>query len=88
MSSMRRRLQGIPAIVAVAKKRLAHAPAIYTETAIQQNAGLVSLCRDELAKTEVAKGAAELHAAALAAAASLQDFQTFLEKDLAKRSDG
>jgi uncharacterized protein (DUF885 family) len=88
MKSMRVRLQGIPAIVAAAKKRLAHPPAIYTETAIQQNKGLVALCKDDLAKTKVGAGEAELHAAALTAAAALEDFQVFLEKDLLSRSDG
>ena len=88
MTSMRARLLGIPAIVAAAKKRLAHPPAIYTETAIQQNKGLVSLCRDELATMKVPTNEAELHAAALTAAQALEDFQVFLEKELLPRSDG
>ena len=90
MRSLRGRLAGIPAIVAVAKKRLVHPPRVFTETAIQQNKGLVDLCDTGLA-ADIAKVPAEradLEAAAKGAAASLREFQTFLEKDLLARSDG
>ncbi len=90
MRSLRARLAGIPAIVQVAKKRLAHAPRVHTETAIQQNKGLIETCEKGLAE-DVAKEPAlkaELEAAAKTAAAALRDFQTFLEKDLLPRSDG
>ncbi len=90
MRSVRGRLAGVPAIVAVAKKRLAHAPRVHTETAIQQNKGLVELCDKGLA-ADFAKEPdqkADLEAAAKAAAAALRDFQAFLEKELLPKSDG
>jgi uncharacterized protein (DUF885 family) len=90
MTNLRARLESIPKIIAVAKKRLQRPAHIYTETAIQQNAGLVTLCEHDLgphfAKVPAQKAA--LEAAAKAAADALKDFQTFLEKDLLPRSDG
>jgi uncharacterized protein (DUF885 family) len=90
MKDLLGRLEGVPAILNVAKKRLQHAPKVYTETAIQQNSGLVALCDKELAEhfAKVPAQKAALEAAAKKAAAALKDFQTFLEKDLLPRSDG
>ncbi len=90
LASLRGRLEGIPAIVAAAKQRLAHPAKVHTETAIQQNAGLVSLVEADL-YTQFATAADEraaIEPAAKKAAAALKDFQTFLEKDLLARSDG
>lgn len=90
MKSLLSRLEGVPRIVQAAKKRLKRPPKIFTETAIQQNQGLVALCKTELAphfaKVPVQKAA--LEAAAKGAAAALEEFQTFLEKELLPRSDG
>jgi uncharacterized protein (DUF885 family) len=90
MKSVRGRLDGIPAIVAVAKKRLTGSPEIHTKTAIQQNKGLIELCEKGLAEQIAAVPAqkADLEASARRAAAALKDFQTFLEKDLLPRSKG
>jgi uncharacterized protein (DUF885 family) len=90
MTSLAGRLEGIPAIVAVAKQRLQHSAKIQTETAIQQNAGLIALVEKELPPKFAAVPAQKdkLAAAATKAAAALHDLQTFLEKDLLKRSDG
>jgi uncharacterized protein (DUF885 family) len=85
LASLRSRLAGVPAIVAVAKKRLQRPPKIFTETAITQNTGLVALCEHlpgEFAKDKAAAAAGK------DAAAALKDFQTFLEKELLPRSDG
>lgn len=97
------RLEGIPALVEAAKKRLANPPKVFTETAIQQNKGLIALCETELpesfakaplsAARESAGGAAAaqkaaLEAAAKKAAAALHDLQTFFEKELLPRSTG
>ena len=81
-ASLRARLDGIPAIVAVAKQRLAHPAKINTEIAIKQNAGLIGLVEGELGKRP------ELAASTKPAAAALHDLQTFFEKDLLARSDG
>ncbi len=74
-----------------AEQRLTAAPPrIHTETAIPQNKGLIALCKSELPAlfASVPAQQAELDAAARAAAAALEDFQAFLEKDLLPRSDG
>lgn len=90
VKSITGRLKGIPAVVAVAKKRLKAPPEVHTKTAIDQNKGLISLCESGLAdiRDKAPAEAAALDEAAKAAAASLKDFQTFLEKDLLPRSSG
>jgi hypothetical protein len=90
MGNLRSRLAAIPAIVAVAKARLRNPPRIHTETAIKQLRGLVELCEhglsDAMAHVPELRPAVEV--AATTAAASLRDFQSFLEKDLLARSTG
>jgi len=90
MKSLLGRLRGIPKIVAVAKARLVNPSQIHTDTAINQNKGLVALCDKDILvhfdKAPVLKP--DLTEAAKKAAAALKDFQTFLEKDLLPRSKG
>ena len=90
MQSLRARLEGVPKIVDAAEKRLGHPAKIFTETAIQQNKGLIALCEHDLAAdfAKVPAQKAALEAAAKVAANALQGFQHFLEKDLLPRSDG
>lgn len=90
MKSLQGRLEGVPAIVAAAKKRLKNPPKIHTETAIQQNKGLFALCQSGLREhfVKVPAQKAALEAAATGAARALSDFQVFLEKDLLGRSGG
>ncbi|HET9624923.1 MAG TPA: DUF885 domain-containing protein [Kofleriaceae bacterium] len=90
MTALRGRLEGIPALVAVARQRLGHPAKVETETAIAQNKGLIGLVEKELAAkfAEVPAQQAALTEAAKRAAAALHDFQGFLEKDLMARSDG
>ncbi|HEX2691354.1 MAG TPA: DUF885 domain-containing protein [Kofleriaceae bacterium] len=90
MASLLGRLAGIPAIVAVARQRLAHAAKVQTETAIQQTKGLVTLVETQLAAlfAQVPAQKDQLTAAAARAAAALHDLQRFLENDLLPRSDG
>ncbi len=89
-TSLEKRLDGVAVVVAAAKSRLAHSPHVSTETAIDQNRGLIGLCEQEVpafaAKVPAKK--ASLVAAAGRCATALHDFQTFLEKDLLPRSDG
>jgi uncharacterized protein (DUF885 family) len=91
LASLRGRLLGIGAMVAVAKARLGTPSRIHTETAIKQNKGLVALMKGGLAE-QLAKvspeSKKETEAAAKTAAAALEDFQRFLEKDLLPRSTG
>ena len=46
--NLRKRLEGIPAVIAQAKANLKHSPKIYTETAIEQTQGAISLVREGL----------------------------------------
>jgi uncharacterized protein (DUF885 family) len=91
MRSLSARLSRLPALVATAKKRLASPPRIHTETAIEQNKGLISLCRNGLIVPLAMVSPAErveVLAAAKVAEAALVDFQLFLEKKLMPRSTG
>jgi uncharacterized protein (DUF885 family) len=89
MRSLKGRLEGIPAVVAAAKARLKKPPKVFTETAIQQNQGLIALCEQGLAEhfAKVPGEKPALEVAAKAAAAALHDLQTFFEKELLPRSD-
>jgi uncharacterized protein (DUF885 family) len=90
MASLGGRLDGIPAVVAAARQRLGHPSKVATETAIQQNKGLIGLVENELAAqfAQVPGKERELLAAAKRAGAALHDFQRFLETELLPRSDG
>jgi len=90
MTSLLGRLDGIPALVMVAKQRLGHPAKIQTETAIQQNKGLIALVETQLAAqfAKVPARQRELTEAAKRAATALHDFQHFLEAELLARSDG
>ena len=90
MRSVEGRLEGIPAIVASAEKTLGRPSKIQTETAIKQTKGLLALCTSDIPAEAVKVPAqkAGLDAAAARAAASLEGFLAFLEKDLLPRSDG
>ena len=91
MQSLLLRLRGIAKLVSVAKARLQHPPRVYTETALEQNRGLIHLVdgglRGDFAQEPPAQQKALTEAAAQASAA-LSDFQIFLEKDLLPRSTG
>jgi hypothetical protein len=91
MRSLRGRLAGVPTLVAVGKRRLQHPPRIATETAIEQLKGFVALCDTELAAVAGKLPDADrapFEAARETAAASLRDFQGWLQTDLLPRSDG
>jgi uncharacterized protein (DUF885 family) len=90
MASLGARLDGIPAVVAAAKQRLGHPSKVATETAIQQNKGLIGLVENELTAqfAQVPGKERELAAAAKRAGDALRDFQRFLETELLARSDG
>ncbi len=90
MESLRQRLEALPALIAQAKANLQHPSKVATQTAIDQNNGLVDLVSESLPaefdKEPTQKAA--LAAAAAKALAALRDFGTFLHKDLLERSDG
>jgi uncharacterized protein (DUF885 family) len=90
MGNLRSRLEGIPGIIEIAKKRLKNPARVRTETAIEQAGGLIDLCEKQLAPhfAKVPAQKAALEAAASRATAALKDWKTFLEKDLLPRSQG
>ena len=90
MKSLEGRLRGVPAFLAVAKKRLAHPARVNTETAIEQTKGLVGLCESDLPPlfAKVPAQQASLEAARQLAVAALHDLAAFLHDDLLPRSDG
>ena len=90
MASLLGRLDGIPALVTAAKQRLGKPARVQTETAVQQNAGLIALVETELTPkfAEVPARQQELVGAAKRAGVALHELQDFLQKELLPRSDG
>jgi uncharacterized protein (DUF885 family) len=84
--SLASRLDGIPAVLAVARSRLTRPSRVQTETALHQTAGLLALAEKELPAQF--KDLPAVPAAAGRAAASLRQFQAFLKDELLPRSDG
>jgi uncharacterized protein (DUF885 family) len=84
--SLASRLDGIAAILSVARARLTRPSKVQTETALQQVAGLLALTEKDL--PEQFKDIPAVPAAAGRAAASLRQFQAFLKDELLPRSDG
>jgi uncharacterized protein (DUF885 family) len=90
LASIAQRLEGIPAVVAAAKTRLREPPKVHTETAIEQNRGLIALVTTGLDEhlQKAPEMRAPVEAAARTARGALEDFQRFLEQDLLPRSRG
>jgi uncharacterized protein (DUF885 family) len=90
LMSVKGRLEAVPEVCVQARKNLKNPPRVYTETAILQNKGNISLIRDDLQafieKTPEVK--AELAPAQAKAIAALEDYGSWLEKDLLPRSNG
>jgi uncharacterized protein (DUF885 family) len=85
-ASLASRLDGIPAVLSVARARLTRPSRVQTETAIHQTAGLLGLTEKEL--PEQFKDLPAVPAAAARAAVALRQFQSFLRDELLPRSDG
>ena len=88
--NLRKRLQGIPFVIDQAKENLKHSPQVYTETAIEQIQGAISLVREGLSPLldrapQMKKDVAPLQEAA---AQALEDYKKWLQTDLLPRSDG
>lgn len=90
LRSVKGRLEGLPEVCAQAKKNLRNPPRVYTETAILQNKGNISLVRDDLQEfiNQVPEMKAELAPAQARAVAALEDYGKWLEQDLLPRSKG
>ena len=90
VESLRKRMEGIPKVIEQAKKNLQHSPRIYTETAIEQTQGAVSLVRQELAPLldQAPQAKKEIAPLQEKTAKALEEYKSWLEKDLLPRSDG
>jgi uncharacterized protein (DUF885 family) len=88
--NLRKRLEGIPAVIAQAKANLKHSPKIHTETAIEQTKGAISLVREGLSPllNQAPQAAKDLEPIQEQTAKALKDYETWLQKDLLPRSDG
>lgn len=90
LHNVKARLKAIPPVLADAKANLKNPPRVFTETAITQNAGTISLIRDELQQfvEQAPELKSEMAPAQAAAVKALEDYGTWLEKDLLPRSNG
>ena len=88
--NLRKRMEGIPAVIAQAKANLKHSPKVHTETAIDQMQGAVSFVREGLnplldRAPQMKKELAPLQEKT---AAALEEYKKWLQTDLLPRSDG
>ena len=90
LESVRQRLEKLPSVLAAARQNLQHPPMIFTETAILQNPGTISMVRDELQSfiDQVPEMKEKLVPAQDAAVAALEAYGTWLAQHLKPRSDG
>jgi uncharacterized protein (DUF885 family) len=87
-ASIKARLEKIAAVIAQAKANLKNPPQVYTETAIDQTQGAISLIKDGLNETldKVPNAKAELAPLQEKTIAALNDYKTWLKNDLLPRS--
>jgi uncharacterized protein (DUF885 family) len=89
-ASIKARLEKIPAVIAQAKANLKNPPQVYTETAIDQTQGAISLIKEGLNETleKAPKAKADLAPLQEKTIAALDDYKTWLKNDLLPRSTG
>jgi uncharacterized protein (DUF885 family) len=89
-AGLRARLEKIPGVIAQAKVNLKNPPRVYTETAIEQTQGAISLIKEGLNETldKAPKAKAQLGPAQEKAMAALNDYKAWLQNDLLPRSTG
>jgi len=87
---VRERLKAIPSVIEHAKANLKTPPKIYTETAILQNKGNISMIRDELKRLldRVPELKEEFVPVQTQAVTALEEYGTWLEKELLPGSTG
>jgi uncharacterized protein (DUF885 family) len=90
LASVQARVSAIPAVLALAKTQLQNPPKVFTETAILQNQGNVSLLKEDLTPfiQQAPAMEAQLKPAIDAAVAALEEYGTWLQNDLLPRSNG
>ena len=83
------RLEQIPKVIEAAKANLKNPPKVHTETAIQQNQGVISLIKGDLQMfVDEAKLTDEFAPAQEKAVKDLEEYGKWLEEDLLPRSTG
>ena len=89
-ASIKARLEKIPAVIAQAKANLKNPPQVYTETAIDQTQGAISLIKEGLNETldKAPKAKADLAPLQEKTMAALNDYKAWLKNDLLPRSTG
>jgi len=89
-ASIKARMEKIPAVIAQAKANLKNPPQVYTETAIDQTQGAISLIKEGLNETldKAPKAKADLAPLQEKTIAALNDYKTWLKNDLLPRSTG
>ncbi len=87
---VKERLNAIPSVIEHAKANLKNPPKIHTETAILQNKGNISMVRDELNTflDQVPELKEEFISVQARAVAALEEYGTWLEKELLPKSKG
>lgn len=90
LKNVKGRLEAIPKVLDDARANLKNPPKIYTETAIQQIDGTISLIRDELNGylEQVPKLIEEIKPIQQLAVTSLEEYKKWLQNDLLPRSNG
>lgn len=90
LTSVKNRLEAIPAVVAAAKANLKNPPRVHTETAIQQNAGVIGLIKSDIEQfiDKEPEMKTELAPAREKAINALEDYGKWLKDDLLSRSNG
>src|SRR5213083_142032 len=88
--NLRRRMEGIPRVIAQAKANLQHPPRVHTETAIEQTQGAINLVREGLAPLldRAPQMKNELAPLQEKTVAALDNYKKWLQNDLLPRSDG
>jgi uncharacterized protein (DUF885 family) len=88
--NLRKRMEGIPAVIAQAKANLKHSPKVHTETAIDQMQGAVTFVREGLNPLldRAPKMKKELAPLQEKTALELEEYKKWLKEDLLPRSDG
>lgn len=87
-ASIKARLEKIPGVIAQAKANLKNPPQVYTETAIDQTQGAISLIQEGLNETldKAPKAKADVKPLQDKAIAALTEYKTWLQNDLLPRS--
>ena len=90
LTSARKRMEAIPGVIAQAKANLKNPPQVYTETAIEQAQGSISLIREGLNPLfeQAPQLRKELAPLQEKTAAALDDYRKWLQSDLLPRSKG